>query len=411
MFSLTSLAITLAVAVASPAAVPDRVDFNFHVKPILSDRCYHCHGPDHGNRQADLRLDTKDGLFAAVASSDASHVVKPGDLDHSEMARRISATDEDVRMPPPDSKLSLTAEEIADHPAVDRAGRRVEAALVVHSRAGGAAVPDVQRRDWPRNEIDRFVLARLEAEGLAPAPEAGRQRLIRRLSFDLTGVGPTLAEIDQFLADGSADAYEHLVDRLLASERFGERMAVDWLDAARYADTYGYQADVYRAVWPYRDWVIRAFNANLPYDQFITWQLAGDLLPAPTRDQLIATAFNRMHRQTNEGGSIEEEFRVDYVGDRTNTLGAALLGLTMECARCHDHKYDPISQQNYYQLFSFFNNIDECGLYSHFTDAMPNPTLLLTTDDQQQRLDSLKQQIEQAEQQLAALAASRRDGL
>jgi hypothetical protein len=406
LFCFTSLAITLAVAVASPAAVPDRVDYNFHVKPILSDRCYHCHGPDQGNRQADLRLDTKDGLFAAVASSDATHVVKPGELDHSAMAQRIATTDDDLRMPPPDSKLSLTAEEIATIRRWIEQGAQWKQHWSFIPLTG-VAVPEVQRRDWPRNEIDRFVLARLEAEGLAPAPEASRQRLIRRVTFDLTGVGPTLAEIDQFLADDSADAYERLVDRLLASERFGERLAVDWLDAARYADTYGYQADVYRAVWPYRDWVIRAFNANLPYDQFLTWQLAGDLLPAPTRDQLIATAFNRMHRQTNEGGSIEEEFRVDYVCDRTNTLGAAVLGLTMECARCHDHKYDPISQQNYYQLFSFFNNIDECGLYSHFTDAMPNPTLLLTTDDQQLRLDSLEQQVEQAEQQLAALAASR----
>jgi hypothetical protein len=401
------LAIALAVAVALPAAVPDRVDYNFHVKPILSDRCYQCHGPDQGNRQADLRLDTKDGLFAAVASSDATHVVKPGDLGHSAMAQRIATTDGDLRMPPPDSKLSLTAEEIATiRRWIEQGAQWKQHWSFIPLTA--VAVSEVQRRDWPRNEIDRFVLARLEVEGLAPAPEADRQRLIRRLSFDLTGVGPTLAEIDQFLADDSADAYERLVGRLLASERFGERLAVDWLDAARYADTYGYQADVYRAVWPYRDWIIRAFNANLPYDQFLTWQLAGDLLPAPTRDQLIATAFNRMHRQTNEGGSIEEEFRVDYVCDRTNTLGAALLGLTMECARCHDHKYDPISQQNYYQLFSFFNNIDECGLYSHFTDAMPNPTLLLTTDDQQLRLDNLRQQIEQAEQQLAALAAGRR---
>jgi len=400
------LTIVATFSAASVAAVPDRVDFNFHVKPILSDRCFHCHGPDAGNRQADLRLDTKDGLFAAVASGDASHVVRPGDLNQSEMYRRISATDEDVRMPPPGSKLSLAADEVATIRRWIEQGARWKPhwSLIPLETL---SLPKVEQADWPRNEIDRFVLAPLEAEGLKPAPEAPRERLIRRLSFDLTGLPPTIAEIDHFLADGSPDAYEKLVDRLLKSERFGERMAVDWLDVARYADTYGYQADVYRAVWPYRDWIIRAFNSNLPYDQFVTWQLAGDLLPNPTRDQLIATAFNRMHRQTNEGGSIEEEFRVDYVCDRTNTLGAALLGLTMECARCHDHKYDPISQQNYYQLFSFFNNIDECGLYSHFTDAMPNPTLLLTTDDQQQRIDSLTQQIEQAEERLKALAESR----
>ncbi len=403
------IAFWAALAATSPAAVPDRVDYNFHVRPILSDRCYQCHGPDQGNRQADLRLDSKDGLFATVTSGVATHVVKPGDPAHSELALRISAADDDLRMPPPDSKLSLTADEIATiRRWIEQGAQWKPHWSFIPLQA--VAMPAVRRQDWPRNEIDHFVLARLEAEGLAPAAEADRQRLIRRLSFDLTGVGPTPAEIDEFLADRSADACERLVDRLLASERFGERLAVDWLDAARYADTYGYQADVYRAVWPYRDWVIRAFNANLPYDQFLTWQLAGDLLPEPTRDQLIATAFNRMHRQTNEGGSIEEEFRVDYVCDRTNTLGAAVLGLTMECARCHDHKYDPLSQRNYYQLFSFFNNIDECGLYSHFTDAMPNPTLLLTSDDQQQRLDGLNQQIAQAERQLPALADSRRPG-
>jgi len=396
------------LSATSWAAVPDRVDFNFHVKPILSDRCFHCHGPDPGNRQADLRLDTPDGLFAAAASGDASHVIQPGALDHSELYRRISAADEELRMPPPESKLSLTADEAA----VIRRWIEQGAEWKPHWAfipLQAVPVPDVRRREWPRNEIDRFVLARLESEGIEPAPQAARPRLIRRVTFDLTGLPPTLDEIDRFLADDSPDAYERLVDRLLASERFGERLAVDWLDAARYADTYGYQADVYRAVWPYRDWVVRAFNTNLPYDQFLTWQLAGDLLPAPTRDQLIATAFNRMHRQTNEGGSIEEEFRVDYVSDRTNTLGAVLLGLTLECARCHDHKYDPISQRNYYQLFSFFNNIDECGLYSHFTDAMPNPTLLLTTDDQQQRLDRLSAQLERAEEQLAVLAQQRRE--
>ncbi len=405
--SILASAFALAVASAAWAAVPERVDFNFQVKPILSDRCYHCHGPDQRNRQADLRLDTKEGLFKVLDAGEGRQVVKPGSAEHSEMFRRISSTDEDVRMPPPDSKLSVSDEEITVLRRWIEQGAEWKphwSLIPLHD----VAVPNVKRPDGVRNEIDRFVLARLERDGLTPATEASRERLIRRLSFDLTGLPPTLQEIDAFLGDASADAYEHLADRLLNSERFGERMAVDWLDVARYADTYGYQADVSRAVWPYRDWVIRAFNANLPYDQFIVWQLAGDLLPNPTRDQQIATAFNRMHRQTNEGGSIEEEFRVDYVSDRTNTLGAAFLGLTLECARCHEHKYDPISQQDYYRLFGFFNNLDECGLYSHFTDAMPNPTLLLATDEQQQRIDGLKQQIQQAEQQLAALAETRR---
>ena len=200
------------------------------------------------------------------------------------------------------------------------------------------------------------------------------------MTLDLTGLPPTLAEIDAFLTDRRPDAYEQLVDRLLASPRFGERMAVDWMDVARYADTYGYQADVYRAMWPWRDWVVKSFNRNLPFDEFITWQLAGDLLPGPTREQVLATAFNRHHRQTNEGGSIEEEWRTEYVADRTITFGAAFLGLTLECSRCHDHKYDPITQKDFYSLFSFFNSIDESGLYSHFTNAVPTPTALLSTD-------------------------------
>jgi hypothetical protein len=221
-------------------------------------------------------------------------------------------------------------------------------------------------------------------------------------------VPPTLAEVDAFLADRGPDAYERLVDRLLASLRFGERMAVDWLDLARYADTYGYQADVYRAMWPWRDWVIRAFNENLPYDRFITWQLAGDLLPSPTRAQVLATAFNRHHRQTNEGGSIDEEFRVEYVADRTNTFATAFLGLTLECARCHSHKYDPITQKEYYQFFSFFANIDESGLYAHFTDAVPTPTLLLASDVLDRRIAAVEARIRAAEANLGRVAEGRR---
>jgi hypothetical protein len=401
------VSLLVAFAAAARADGPDPVDFNFHVKPILSDRCFNCHGPDEGNRQADLRLDTKEGLFTAVADGEGSQVVKPGEPEASALYVRISAGDEDLRMPPPDSKLELSPEEIATLRRWIEQGAPWKPHWSFIPLAE-VAVPEVRHRAWPKNEIDRFILARLEREGLLPAPQAGRERLVRRLSFDLTGLPPTLEEIDRFLADDREDAYERLVDRLLDSQRFGERLAVDWLDVARYADTYGYQADVYRDVWPYRDWVIKAFNENLPYDQIIVWQLAGDLLPNPTRDQLVATAFNRLHRQTNEGGSIEEEFRAEYVADRTNTMGAAFLGLTLECARCHEHKYDPISQAEYYQMFSFFNNIDECGLYSHFTDAMPTPTLLLTTDEQQRKIDEIEAQIATSEQELAVLSQQRR---
>jgi hypothetical protein len=392
---------------ATAAEIPERVDYNWHIKPILSDRCFFCHGPDDQHRHADLRLDTREGLFAALEYGEGSHVVLPDTPGESELFLRISSDADGYRMPPAESKLSLSADEIAMIRRWIEQGADWKEHWSLLPPVKGP-LPEVRDLAWPRNEIDHFVLARLEREGLKPAAEADRERLIRRVTLDLTGLPPTLDEIDAFLADDSPEAYQRLVDRLLASDRFGERMAVDWLDAARYADTYGYQADVYRDVWPYRDWVIQALNQNLSYDQFITWQLAGDLLPAATRDQRIATAFNRLHRQTNEGGSVEEEFRVDYVADRTDTLGAAFLGLTLGCARCHDHKYDPISQKEYFQLFAFFDNIDECGLYSHFTDAMPTPTLLLTTDQQQAEITAAEAKIRQAEQRLERLAAERR---
>ncbi len=235
--------------------------------------------------------------------------------------------------------------------------------------------------------IDQFIRATLGQHGLAPAPPADRATLIRRATFDLTGLPPTLEEIDDFVSDDSPQAYEHLLDRLLAREEFGERMASDWLDAARYSDTYGYQVDRDRFVWPWRDWVIRALNANMPYDQFITEQLAGDLLPDATTDQILATTFNRLHPQKVEGGSVPEEFRIEYVADRTQTVATAIMGLTYECCRCHNHKYDPFSQSEYYQLSAFFDNIDEAGLYSYFTPAaVPTPTLPLPTQQQEAAL-------------------------
>jgi hypothetical protein len=390
---------------AAGAGPRQKVDFNFQVRPILSDKCFNCHGPDARQRKAGLRLDTKEGAFGA--SKSGNHAVVPGNLDESELFARITADDANQRMPPESLGRSLSAAEI------DILKRWIEeggewkphwAFLPPHV----AAQPHVNRSTWLRNPLDAFVLARLEAERLLPAAEAGKERLIRRVTFDLTGLPPTPAEIDAFLTDAAPVAYFRLVDRLLGSPRFGERMAVDWLDLARYADTYGYQADVYRAMWPWRDWVIQAFNVNLPYDQFITWQLAGDLLKNATRAQVLATAFNRHHRQTNEGGSIEEEFRVEYVADRTNTFATAFLGLTLECARCHSHKYDPISQQEYYQLFGFFNNIDESGLYAHFTNAVPTPTLSLTVQDQDRARAALDQRISDATIGLSRLAEERR---
>ncbi len=364
------------------AGLPNKVDFNLHIKPLMSDRCYTCHGPDEKARKAKLRLDTKAGAFKAL--DDGMFVVKPGNLAKSEVYRRITATDPDDHMPPAKSNLALSKDE------VELIRRWIEQGADWKGHwaflpVGAVSPPKVKTPRWPKNEIDRFVLARLESEKLQPAPEANRERLIRRVTFDLIGLPPTLAEIDAFLADQSPQAYERVVDRLLASPSYGERMAVDWLDVARYADTYGYQSDRFNHMWPWRDWVIQAFNKNLRFDDFIIWQIAGDLLPNATREQKLATAFNRNHRQTNEGGSVDEEFRVEYNADRVHTTAGAFLGLTMECARCHDHKYDPISQKDYYRMFAFFNSTDESGLYSHFTDAIPTPTVLLYKDDAQEK--------------------------
>ena len=372
------------------------IDFARDIRPLLSDRCFLCHGPDAGQRASELRLD--------LEGSAHRWAIEPGDAQASELVRRITSSDADERMPPPDSNLQLSPAEIALLQRwIDEGSAYAQHWAFVTPQI--PALPEVQHSAWPRGGLDRFVLAHLEQQQWSPSPAADPVSLIRRVTLDLTGLPPTLDELDVFLTDYARQpdmAYERLVDRLLASHSYGERMAVDWLDVARYADTYGYQADRYRAMWPWRDWVVRAFNHNMPYDEFITNQIAGDLLPSATSDQILATAFNRHHRQTNEGGSVEEEYRSEYVADRVNTFGAAFLGLTLECCRCHDHKYDPLTQREYYQLSAFFDNIDESGLYSHFTEATPTPTLLLTNDIQRQELSELNAQIAQAEQQLAA---------
>ncbi|QEG34412.1 DUF1553 domain-containing protein [Bythopirellula goksoeyrii] len=373
------------------------IDYNFDIKPILSDRCYTCHGPDEENRQGGFRLDQ---LESATGEADSGeHPIVPGDPESSELISRITSSDPDMRMPPVDSNLSMTEEEMGLLRQWIEQGAEWKAHWSFLP-LNAAEVQPVEQTDWPRNEIDSFVLAKLQTEGLSPALEANRSTLIRRLTYDLTGLPPTLEQIDAFEADKSPEAYEKLVDRLLASSRYGERMAVDWLDLARYADTYGYQEDRYRETWPWRDWVIKSFNENMPYDQFITWQLAGDLLPDATDEQILATAFNRLHRQTSEGGSVEEEFRTEYVVDRVDTFGAAFLGLTIGCARCHDHKFDPISQKEYYQLFAFFDNIDESGLYSYFTSSTPTPTMTLTTEEEKQTLKNLRDRIARAQEEL-----------
>lgn len=383
-----------------------KVAFATQVRPLLSDRCFKCHGPDEGARQAKLRLDVAKDALAVREAAKGTRAIVPGQPETSEVWRRITTADPDDLMPPPKSKLTLTTEE----KELIRRWIVQGAAYPAHwsfAPVGATMAPSPGTAPGG-HPIDAFVQGRLQREGLTASPEAPREFLIRRLSLDLTGLPPNLEEVDRFVADPAPDAYEKLVDRLLAVPAYGERRANEWLDLARYADTYGYQADVERDLSPWRDWVIRAFNENLPYDQFVTWQVAGDLLPDATRDQVLATAFNRLHRQTNEGGSIEAEFRTEYAADRVHTFGTAFLGLTLECARCHDHKFDPIAQRDYYRLFAFFNNVDESGLYSHFTQATPSPTLLLYPDGVEARHRALKQELRAQETRLAELANAAR---
>jgi len=373
------------------------VSFNRDVRPILAENCYHCHGFDPSHRKGKLRLDTFDG---ATAERDGRRAITPGAPEASEAWLRVTSPHDDEVMPPRESHKTLTAEQKEMLRRWIAGGAGYEPHWAFAPLPDRVATPVVKDASWPSRELDRFVLARLETEALRPSPEASRERWLRRVTFDLSGLPPTPAEMDAFLADPSPSAHAAVVDRLLASPRFGERMAVPWLDVARYADSYGYQADSDTDAWPYRDWVIRMLNANLPWDQFITWQIGGDLLPGATRDQRLATAFNRIHRKTSEGGSVEEEFRQEGVSDRVHTFGTAFLGLTMECARCHDHKYDPISAHDYYALGAFFNSIDEFGLLGNNENRgriVPYPTLSMPTSDQEAALGRHESAVRQQE--------------
>jgi hypothetical protein len=344
------LAFLLVACLANSLGAAEKVDFSRDVLPILSDNCFKCHGPDEKARKAKLRLDRKDEVLRPKSS-----VVVPGKSGESEVMKRLVATDSEEVMPPPKSNKRLTAAQI------DTIKRWIDQGAVWGEhwsfvRPERPAVPAIKNTQFTiHNPIDNFVLARLEASGLKPSPAVDKERLIRRATLDLTGFPPTLEEVDAFLKDDSPQAYEKVVDRLLASQRFGERMAWDWLDAARYADSNGYQGDGERTMWPWRDWVVRAFNDNLPYDQFTVWQLAGDLLPNPTKEQILATGFNRNHMINGEGGRIAEENRIEYGFDQTETTATIWLGLTFTCSRCHDHKFDPITRRDYYRLFAYFN--------------------------------------------------------
>ena len=377
------------------------IDFSDQIRPLLSDHCFACHGPDQQHRKAKLRLDTSEG--ATARTKDDLAAVVPGKPDESELVRRIFSTDPDELMPPPDS-------EVPQLKPSDRELLRQWIAEGAHYESHWSFTPLPERIPVPKTQapaptpIDAFVQAKLERKKIPLAPPAAPERLVRRLAFDLTGLPPTPETVRDFAASPTETAYEALVDKLLDSPAYGERMAAEWLDVARYADSYGYQVDRDRFVWPWRDWVIEAFNKNLPFDTFVTWQLAGDLLPDATREQILATTFNRLHSQKVEGGSVPEEFRIEYVADRTHTFGTAFLGLTLECCRCHDHKYDPVTQKEYYQLTAFFDKLDEAGLYSYFTSSIPTPTLMLTSEEEDRKITEARHAIEELEARLSATA-------
>jgi uncharacterized protein DUF1553/uncharacterized protein DUF1549/concanavalin A-like lectin/glucanase superfamily protein/cytochrome c len=378
-----------------------RIDFNRDIRPILSDKCWACHGPDAPNLKIKLRLDSESGIKADLGRG--RRAVVPGHPEQSELVRRITAEDELMRMPPVDSGRTLTEREKSLLVEWIKEGANWEKHWAFVNPVK-AQLPKVKNRSWPASAIDYFVLEQLERKGVRPSPEADRATLIRRVSLDLTGLPPTPKEIDDFLNDKSPNAYEKVVDRLLASPRYGERMAFRWLDAARYADTNGYQLDGERQMWRWRDWVIEAYNRNLPFDQFTVEQLAGDLLPDPTLDQKIATAFNRNHRGNSEDGLVPEEYAVEYVVDRVDTTSTVFQGLTMGCARCHNHKYDPFTQKEYYQLYAYFNSIPEDGRFSNFGNAAP--WITAPTREQQDKLIRLEKEIAHTERRLDALLKS-----
>ncbi len=379
---LVSMTLQSCTRNSSIAENSDSVDFNLHIRPILSDRCFKCHGPDANQRKANLRLDVRENALAALKDNPNAHIIVPGNSASSEIFRRISTRDTAEIMPPVNSNLKLNEQEIElIKKWIDQGAKYKKHWAFIQPQQH--SLPELANEDWPRNEIDNFILARMELAGMTPNEEADKERLLKRVSLDITGLPPTLDLQNRFLSDPSDNAYEKVVDELLAQPQYGEKMAAYWMDVSRYADSHGYQDDGLRTMWPWRDWVIHAFNNNYRYDQFVTWQLAGDLLPGATKEQILATGFNRNHKITQEGGIIQEEYRIEYVTDRTNTFGKAFLALTFECAHCHDHKYDPISQKAYYSTFAFFNQVPEKGLVGdiQLASLADPPKIKFTTEE------------------------------
>jgi hypothetical protein len=378
------------------AELPETVDFNFHVKPILSDRCYACHGPDKNTRKADLRLDLEVDAFSKLSSGNYAFVSK--NPSKSESIQRILSDDPELKMPPPESHRTLSATEKATILKWIEQGAEWKKHWA-YIKPEKTDVPEITETTWKsHNPIDNFIQKKLVEKGLKPSMEANKERLLRRVTMDLTGLPPTIAEIEHFLKDKRADAYESVVDKLLITDAYAERLTLDWMDLSRYADSHGLHADGWRLMWPWRDWVIKSFKDNMPYNQFVTWQLAGDLLQNASKEQKLATAFNRNHPMTAEGGAIEEEFRLNYVWDRTETVGTALLGLTVACARCHDHKFDPITQKDYFQMTAFFNNVKELGMTGD--DGNYGPMLALPDQSTENKLNTLEEAIEKKEREL-----------
>jgi len=360
------------------STIPDQIDYSFHIRPIFSDKCFACHGPDANKRKAELRLDTPDGPYA-LSGETLLHIVQPGKPDESELFHRITSTDTSQRMPPASSSLKLSQLEVDIIKKWIDQGAEYKPHWAFSKPVRGNLPPE---NSWSTKEIDRYIFAKLNLVGLEPNDRADPERLLKRLSFDLTGLPPSIEDQDHFLQDYSDESYEVMADKYLSSVHYGERMAIGWMDIARYADSHGYQDDGLRTMWPWRDWVIHAFNENYPYDKFVKMQLAGDLMPDGTKEDLLATGFNRNHKITQEGGVIDEEYRVEYVTDRTNTFGKAFLGMTFECAKCHDHKFDPISAQEYYSTFAFFDLVPEKGLFGDISVAsLADPPSMQISDE------------------------------
>jgi len=397
VFILTFIGIIASCGVDKPVEIleaelfiPEEIDYNIHVKPILSDRCFSCHGPDVNTREAGLRLDIAEGAYEPLQNNKRKVAISPGKLHKSEVFNRLISGDSNLMMPPPTSNVSLSSQEKAIIIRWIEQGAPYKPHWA-YIKPEKSILPQVSDSTWVNNEIDFFVMAKLDQTNLKPSAAAQKERLIRRVSLDLTGLPPDLDLLERFLNDASPNAYEKVVDTLFSSAAYGERMALDWLDVARFADSNGLHADGYRMMWPWRDWVIEAFNENMPYDRFIQWQVAGDLMPNPTKNQILATAFNRNNQTNSEAGIIDEEYRLEYVLDRSETIGKAFLGLTLECARCHDHKFDPLSQKDYFSMAAFFNNMDELGMTGN--DGNSGPLMLYLEDEEERDLERLKVKI------------------